>query len=268
MNGKAATQRDFLAVAFSEKTWRTILREDSRASRYVRVFLRAKAREPFTRGDLTMLHKRTVDRRLAEWRMARVLETAGRVRHKLPFDARTRKEAKARMHPDRRGYRRGRPLERYRIADPLVGRPGFERTQLHASVALLKDPRGPQIMAAPIKRWLQLMSEPQGRKFFEEWLIPLFPEELRPAWRDILQAFEQTDPALLAALPDRIEAEIVAVCRDTFPQLATVLETLAERSGKPRDASGSEPSSTIPERGGTSHTSASGCEEELNHKKT
>jgi len=231
MKGDPRARRTLLDVAFSEETRRRILDEDSRASRFVRLFLRAKAREPFTRADLAMLPPRTVDRRLAEWRRAHVLESAGRMRHTLPFNARARKEAKSRMRLDRRGYRRGRPRERYRIGDPIVRLPGFHQVQLQASVALMRNPAGPRIIAAPLKMGLQLMSTPEGRKYVEEWLIPLFPEQLQPLWLDVLEALGHTNPALLTALPDQVEADIVAACRDVFPRLAPTLETIAKQLG-------------------------------------
>ncbi len=133
------------------------------------------------------------------------------------------------MRADRRGYRRGRPLERYRIGDPLARRPGFRQAQLQASVALMRNPAGPEIFAAPMKRGLQLLSDPEGRKFFEEWVIPLYPEQLDPALRDLLRIFEHADPTFLANLMDRVEADVVAVSREVFPRLATALETVLKQ---------------------------------------
>ncbi len=231
MRGDPLARRTLLDVAFSDEARRRILDEDSRASRYVRLFLRAKAREPFSRADIAMLPRRTVDRRLAEWKRARVLESAGRMRHKLPFNSRARKEAKSRMRLDRGGYRRGRPPERYRIGDPIVRLPGFHQAQVQASIALMRNPAGPQIIAAPLKLGLQLMSTPEGRKYVNDWLIPLFPERLHPLWRDVIETLGHTDPVLLTALPNQVEMEIVAACRDVFPRLAPTLETIAKQLG-------------------------------------
>jgi hypothetical protein len=244
MKRKVLTRRTFMDAAFSPRTWHTIIREDSSASRYVRLFLQARARDPFTRADLTFVPRRTVDRHLARWKEGHLLESAGRVRQKLPFNPRARKVAKDRIRVDRRGQRRGRPVELYRMGDPLPRRPGFHQAQLRAAIALMRRPDGPQLLAAPMKRGLEILIDPEGRKFLEEWVIPLFPESVRPTIHGLLDVFEHADPAFLTALPDRMEAEIVSTCETTFPQLAAALEMIAEREGSPQV--GQAPSRLLP----------------------
>ncbi len=246
MKKRPLTLRAFLGVAFSERTWRRIVTTDSRASRHVRLFLEA-ARGPFSYRDLLVWPRRTVDRRLAQWRDAHVLESAERLRQRLPFDSRLRMRAKERIRWDRRGQRRGRPRERYRIIDPLARSQGLRPPAPTVAVAALRDPLTPRFLAAPLKLWAQLMATPEGRKFFDEYTVPLFPKDLQKPWHEVVEACEHANPSFMAALPDQLEAEVLTRCRTVLPQLADALERAAEPSTRPDNEPNPAPSSMPPE---------------------
>lgn len=230
--------RQFVERVFSPDMIRRLVREHSQASRYVRTFLRAKALGSFSRSDLHLQSKRTVDRKLAEWTKAGILRSVGRKSKKLPWDPRARREAEKQIRRDIGRHRRGRPEELYQIVDPLAEPRSPRVEDLPALVAFLRDPASVEFLARPLKLGMQLLTTEEGRGFFSAWIVPLFPQEARAPWNELINAFESADPEFAARLPDEVEAYVTAVGREWFPRVATMLETIAAQAPRPEAALG------------------------------
>lgn len=224
----------FVRIAFSRDFTELLLSERSRAGRQIRLFLKALASKAFARSDLDDQPARTVDRRIAEWRRAGILQSVGRRYRKLSWNTRLR--ALQRVHRDRRGYRRGRPEEQYRIVDPLERPRKLTPEDLLALARLYREPAAAELHSRALYAGLRMLTSAGGREALRSYVVPAMPPELGSVWKELLNVFEGADPGFAARVPDEMANAVAATAREWLPKLADKVETIAVQAIQRKDS--------------------------------